>query len=191
MGRSAPANAANSTYGNESSTAFNAEQGDINQANTNEATLASGKNIGANPFQQTGYLANQNQLQSESLNTAADASKAAMARNSRATGGLNGSQVVLGQRDVGLKTGQLADTLTAQRSANDYKSNLAWQQYLAQQPLSAAGAEGGAYSTATGGQGNALSQLTNLSGQQYGFWGGLAGSALGGAGVGAGLAARG
>jgi len=191
MGRSAPANAANATYGDQSQTAFNAEQADIGKFNANETTLASGKDIGADPFQQTGYLANQNKLQSESLNTAADASKAAMARNSRATGGLNGSQVVLGQRDVGLKTGQLADTLTAQRSAADYKSNLAWQQYLAQQPLQAAGAEGGAYSTATSGQGNALSNLTSLSGQQYGFWGGLAGSAMQGAGVGAGLAARG
>jgi len=190
MGRSAPATAANDTYGDQSKTAFNAEQADIGKFNANETTLASGKNIGADPFQQTGYLANQNKLQSESLNTSADAAKAAMARNSRATGGLNGSQVVLGQRDVGLKTGQLADTLTAQRSANDYKSNLAWQQYLAGMPLQAAGAEAPAYSTATSGQGNALNNLTSLSGQQYGFWGGLAGSALGGAGLGAGIAMK-
>ena len=75
------------------------------------------------------------------------------------------------------------------RGANDYKANLAYQQYLAQAPLNAANAQQGLYGTATGGQGNALNNLTQLSGQQYGFWGGLAGSAMQGAGLGAGLAA--
>ncbi|MGC1371135.1 MAG: hypothetical protein WA824_03260 [Candidatus Sulfotelmatobacter sp.] len=39
MGRTAPATAANTTYGAQSNQAFNAEQADIGQYNTNEATL--------------------------------------------------------------------------------------------------------------------------------------------------------
>lgn len=189
MGRSTNANNANTTYGNQSTAANAAETADIGKYNANEATLASGRNVGADPFQSTSYLANQNKLQSESLNTSADSAKAAMARRSLATGGINGSQAILGQRDIGLQTGRLADTLSAERAAGDYKSNLAYQQYLAQAPLNAAAANQGMYSTATGGQGNALNNLTQLSGQQYGFWGGLAGAAMQGAGTGAGLAA--
>lgn len=184
MGRTTAANDANSTYGGQSKEAFDAQQKDIGQYRTNEATLAAGKNVGADPFKSTSYLSNVNKLQSESLNTSADSAKAAMARRSLATGGINGSQAILGQRDTGLQTGRLADTLTAGRAADDYKGNLAYQQYLAGAPLAAGQLEGGAYGTATGGQGNALTQLTNLSGQQYGFWGGLAGSAMQGAGAG-------
>jgi len=189
MGRSTAANNANATYGAQSQQAFNAEQGDIGQYNKNIGTLESGQNVGANPFQQTGYLSNVNKLQSEALDTSAASGKSEMQRWNRATGGLNSSQVPLAQRDIGLQTGRLADTLSAQRSASDYRSNLNWQQYLAGAPLAAAGAEGGAYGTATGGQGNALNNLTSLSGQQYGFYGGMIDSALAGAGTGAGLAA--
>jgi hypothetical protein len=184
MARTTAATNANNTYGGQSTQAYNNEQSDIGQYQSNIAKLNAGKNVGANPFQQTGYLSNVNKLQSESLDTAADSGKAAMQRWNRATGGLNSSEVPLAQRDISLQTGRLADTLSAQRSASDYKSNLAWQQYLAGAPLSAASAEGGAYSTATGGQGNALNNLTNLSGQQYGFYGGLLGSAMQGAGIG-------
>jgi hypothetical protein len=180
MGRSTPANNANATYGTQSTDAFNNAQTDINQFNTNEQTLASGKNIGANPFQSSAYLSNQNKLQSEALDTSAASGKASLQRWNRATGGLNSSEVPLAQRDITLQTGRLGDTLSAERSAQDYKSNLAWQQYLAQAPLSAAGAESPLYGTATGGQGNALNNLTSLSGQQYGFYGGMIDSALSG-----------
>ena len=100
-----------------------------------------------------------------------------MARWSKATGGLNSSQVPLAQRDVTLQTGREADTLSAQRAAQDYSKNLQYQQYLAGLPLGAAQAEQGMYGTATGGQGTALNNLSNLSGQQYGFWNNVIGSA--------------
>jgi len=189
MGRSAPASAANTTYSGQSQTAFNNAQTDIGQYNANEKKLASGVNVGANPFQSSAYLSNVNKLQSEALDTSAASGKANLQRWNTATGGLNSSEVPLAQRDITMQTGRLADSLSAQRAASDYKSNLAWQQYLAQAPLAAAGAESPLYSTATGGQGNALNNLTNLSGQQYGFWGGMIDSALMGAGTGAGLAA--
>jgi hypothetical protein len=180
MGRTAPASAANATYGGQSQTAFNNENADITKYNANEAKLAAGSDVGADPFKSTSYLSNVNKLQSEALDTAADSAKSEMARRSRATGGINNSQVILGQRDVGLQTGRLGDTLSAARAANDYKSNLQWQQYLAQAPLAAAQLSGQQYGTATAGQGNALNNLTQLSGQQYGLWGQLGSSALSG-----------
>lgn len=188
MGRSTPATNANNTYSAESQAANTAAQSDIGQFNTNQATLKSGRNVGANPFLSSSYLSNVNKLQSEALDTSAASGKAALQRWNTATGGLNSSEVPLAQRDITLQTGRLGDTLSAQRAANDYTKNLAWQQYLAQAPLSAASAESSLFNTATGGQGNALNNLTNLSGQQYGFWGGLAGSAMQGAGTGLGLA---
>jgi hypothetical protein len=189
MGRTAPATNANNAYGAQSGTAYTNASNDIGQYNANEAELASGKNVGANPFQSSSYLSNVNKEQSESLNNAATSGQAALRRGTIASGGLNGSQSILGQKSIALQTGQLADTLSAQRAASDYKSNLAYQQYLAGAPLNAAGAEASLYGTATGGQGNALNNLTSLSGQQYGFYGGMIDSALAGAGTGAGLAA--
>lgn len=184
MARTTAANNANTTYSGQGTTAVNNENADINQYNANETKLTNGGSVGANPFTSSAYLSNVNKLQSESLDNANNTTQANMRRSTIATGGINGSQALLAERDAGLQTGRLADTLSAQRAASDYKSNLAWQQYLAQAPLNAASAEQGIYSTATGGQGNALNNLTNLSGQQYGFWGGLAGSAMAGAGMG-------
>lgn len=185
MARTTPANNANAAYGAESQGSYNAAQSDIGKFNQKQTKLDAGLNVGANPFLNSGYLSNVNKLQSEALNTNADSSKAEMQRRLQANGGLNGSQTALAQRDVGLQTGRLADTLSAQRSADDYKSNLSWQQYLAQQPLQAAGAESSLYGTATGGQGNALNNLTQLSGQRYGFWGPIIQSAVSGAAMGA------
>ena len=180
MARTDPANAANATYGAESTAANTAENQDIGQYNQDIGKLNAGVDVGANPFQQTGYLSNVNKLQAEALDTNAASTKGEMARRLKATGGIN-----VAQKDVGLQTGRLADTLTAQRAANDYKSNLQYQQYLAQAPLQAANAEQGIYSTATGGQGNALNNLTALSGQQYNMYGQMIGGAA--SGIGAGL----
>ena len=185
MARTDPANAANATYGAESTAANTAENQDIGQYNQNIGKLNAGVDVGADPFQQTGYLSNVNKLQAEALDTNAASTKGEMARRLKATGGINGSQTAVAQKDVGLQTGRLADTLTAQRAATDYKSNLQYQQYLAQAPLQAANAEQGIYSTATGGQGNALNNLTALSGQQYNMYGQMIGGAA--SGIGAGL----
>jgi hypothetical protein len=189
MGRSKPAKDVLGASEAQSTEAYSKARTDIGQAEADQTKLRSGLDVGQNPFETTRYLSNVNKLQSEALGGAAESSKGEMARRLKATGGLNASQTVLGQRDVGLQTGRLADTLSAQRAAQDYKANLMWQQYLAQQPLSRAEMESRLYGTASGVEGNALNNLTQLSGQKYGFWGGIIDSALQGAGTGAGLAA--
>src|ERR1700690_2973857 len=115
MGRSFEAKQANQTYGDQSKQAYNSAQTDIGQFQGNMGKLNAGVNVGANPFQSTAYLSNVNKLQSEGLNTGAGSAKAQIARRMTATGGLNGSQGMLAQRDVGLQTGRLADTLSAER----------------------------------------------------------------------------
>jgi hypothetical protein len=54
--------------------------------------------------------------------------------------------------------------LQAQRSAQDYRSNLDYQQHLAEAPLQAASAEGNLYGIATGGRNATGRDLT-----QYGL----------------------
>lgn len=171
MARTDAANAANTTYGNQSKLAYNDAQTDIGQYEGDVGKLDAGVNVGANPFQSTVYLSNVNKLQSESLNNAAGSAKSEIARRERATGGLNGSQATMAQRDVGLQTGRLGDTLSAERASSDFGKNLQWQQYLAQSPLSAAQAEEGLYGTATSGQANALTNLSNLNSLSNNFWG--------------------
>ena len=173
MGRSSGAIQSAQTFAPESTNSYNQAQGDISQYRANEDKLKAGLNVGADPFKTTGYLSNVNKLQSEALNTNAESNKAEMARWNKATGGLNSSQTALAQRDVGLRTGRMADTLTAERGAADYRSNLDYQKYLAAAPLAGAGAESGLYDTASRGWENALNNYTELSGQKYGYYGGI------------------
>lgn len=163
MARTTTAKNQMGTFNAQGNQGFQGAESEIAQYNANQAKLRSGGNVGANPFLSTPYLSNVNKLQSEALNTNAESGKAAMRRWDTATGGLNRSQVPLAQRDIGLQTGRLADTLSAERAANDYKANLGWQQYLAGAPLAGAGINAGLYSTATGGSGNALNDYTNAA----------------------------
>src|SRR5689334_6920103 len=147
MARTTTAKNQMGTFNAQGGQAFTGAQNDLSKYGSNIATLEKGKNVGANPFQQTGYLSNVNKQQSEALNTSAESGKAAMQRWNVATGGLNRSQVPLAMRDTTLQTGRLADTLSAERSAQDYKSNLGWQQYLAGAPLSTAQLQSGMYAS--------------------------------------------
>ena len=167
MARTTTAKNQMGTFNSQGGQAFGGAQSDLGQYNKNLQTLEAGKNVGANPFQSTAYLSNVNKLQSEGLNTAADSGKANLQRWSRATGGLNSAQVPLAMRDQTLQTGRLADTLSAERAASDYKSNLAWQQYLTGAPLAGAQIQSGIYGTATGGAGNALNNYTTSQNDVY------------------------
>jgi hypothetical protein len=147
-------------FNSQQNAAFAGAQGDLSQYAANVQKLQQGQNVGANPYQSTAYLSNVNKLQSESLNNAANSGKAQLQRWNVATGGLNRSQVPLAMRDITLQTGRLADTLSAQRAANDYRANLQWQQYLAGAPLSAAQLQSGIYGTAARGSSDALNAYT-------------------------------
>jgi len=151
----------------QSETAFGNAQQDISQYNTNMKTLEAGKNVGAKPFQSAGYLSNVNKLQNEGLTTSANTGKANLDRWNTATGGMNRAQLPMAKRNINLQTGQLGNTLTSQRNAQDYQANLQYQQYLAGAPLAGAAINAGLYGTGTGLAGNALS---NLTGTQNDVW---------------------
>jgi len=186
MARTTTANNQLGTFNAQGGQAFNNAQTDLSTYNSNLGKLNAGMNVGADPFKSTAYLSNQNKLQSEALNTAADSGKAALQRSNIASGGLNRSQNTLAQRDIGLQTGRLADTLSAQRASNDYKANLQWQQYLAGAPLAGAQLQTGLYSTATGGSGNALNNYTTAMDDTYNNLTQLGSSAMMAAGMAAG-----
>lgn len=134
------------------------------------AKLASGQNIGADPFKNAGYLGNVNKLQSSALDTADDAAKQTMESENRRTGGLNTSGTMATEKDLALGKMRLGDQLTAERSANDYRSNIGYQQQLLQDTYQPAELEAPYYGTATTGRDSALGNLTQLGIASYGPW---------------------
>lgn len=161
---------ANQTFKQQGQTAFQGGQAAIKNYNAGESTLEAGGSVGANPFKSADYLGNENKLQSESLNTANDAAKAQMNQFNLSTGGLNSSATPLAIRDASLQKGRLADQLTAERAANDFRSNLSWQQQLLQNRLQPAGAESPYYGTAVGGRNSSLGNLSQLGVAAYSPW---------------------
>ena len=161
---------ANATNAAEKSQAFTTGQGAIGQASGNIAQLTKTGSVGADPWMSTGYLSNENKLQSEALDQSTNAGKTAIARQNIATGGLNGASTPLAIRDLSLQKGRLADQLTAERASQDFDKNVAYQQNLATLPLSVAGAESPYFSTATSGQDSSLNNLTQFGLASYGPW---------------------
>jgi hypothetical protein len=177
------AKTAQQTYANEANQTFGAEQSDISKFGQNIAQLAAGKQVGANPYQNPAYLANQAQLQSGVLSGANAAADTQLKQSNRRSGGLNTGSTQGAISGLALQKMRLGDELTAQRSSNDYAKNIAFQQYLANAPITAAGAEQGAFGTATQGQSSALNNLTqaDIAAMQAQY--GLATSAISAAGA--------
>jgi hypothetical protein len=187
---------AQSTYLNNANQSFDRGQQDISQFGINIATLAEGKDVGANPYQAPAYLANEAQLQSSALNGENAAADTQLRQENRRSGGLNTGSTQGEISGLALRKMRIANQLTAGRSAQDYEKNIAFQKYLASAPLSAASAEERAYGTSTSGQSSALGDLTQFGLASFGPYmqrmqmipGALAGA---GQGVGAALAGRG
>jgi len=134
----------------ESKGAFDAGQADIGAFNKNEGILRRGGEVAANPWLSARYLANQNRLQSESLNGATDAGTAELQQANRRSGGLNGAVTTGAVKDLALKKMRLADTLSAERGAQDFNKNVGYQQEMASAPLRAASVEEPFYASANG-----------------------------------------
>lgn len=173
---------ANSTYGGQSTTAFNNAEGDVSKFNQNEANLEAGKSVGANPYLNPQYLSAVARLRSGALNQNTNsATRDLRALNAR-TGGMNSTATIGATTDLALKKAQLGNQLGAEQYANDWAKNIGYQTQLAQAPLEAARAEGGLYGTATQGQGDSLRNLTQLQMASYAPWESAI-QAMGGAGA--------
>lgn len=162
--------------------AFNTEQGAIGDYQANIKKLDSGGSVGANPYMDAGYLGNINKLRAGTLDAVNDEGKTALNDLNVRTGGMGDSATRYGISNLALQKMRLSDQLGAQQAAGDYDKNLSWQQYLAQAPLQAAGAEGGAYGTATSGNSAANSTLSQFGLASYGPWNSLIGAVGGAAG---------
>lgn len=159
---------ANQTYGSQSQKAnTNAEQ-DISKFNENQANLAAGKQVGANPYLNPQYLAAVAKLRSGSLNQATNAGTRDLRTLNARTGGMNSTATTGAIGDLALKKAQLGNTLGAEQAMSDWTKNIGYQQQLAQAPLAAASEEGRLFGTATQGQDSALRNLADLQMASYG-----------------------
>lgn len=143
----------------QSTAAYDTAQSDIGQFNQNQATLARGGQVAANPWLSARYLSNQNRQQSQALNQETNAGQDELQRANLRSGGLNGALAVNASKDLALKKMRLADTLSAERSGEDFNKNVAYQQSMAGAPLQAANAESPFYSSANNLEGDTLSDL--------------------------------
>lgn len=170
---------ANKTYADQSKKAFGTGQTAISSEIAGEKTLESGQNVGKDPFQDTGYLANQNRLQSGALAGQEKSAEDEMEAQNQRTGGLSGGASPYARTKLNLQRMQFGDQLSAQRAAGDYQRNLQWQQYLLAQRALPAQLETPYYGTGTSGQGSALGNLTQFGLASYGPANALIGAAGG------------
>jgi hypothetical protein len=119
--------------------AYQSAQTDVGQFNKNTDTLEKGGQVAADPFLNAGYLANQNRLQSYATEGENDAAKQSLEDSDRRSGGQNTSATQATIADLARGKMRLGNQLTAQRSAQDYRSNLDYQQHMVEMPLQAAG----------------------------------------------------
>lgn len=161
---------ANQLSSDERKQAFSTGQSSVASGQAALQKLLRGENIGADPFQNPKYLANVNRLQANSLDASQESANRDLEAQNKRTGGLNtgGTQGTI--KDLALQKMRLADTLSSQRAAGDYRSNLDYQQNLLQDTLAPAGIESGYFGTAVGGQNAALGNLTQFGLASYGPW---------------------
>lgn len=177
--------AANATFAGQGQQAFQGAQQDLTQANTDQANLRSGKMVGADPYMNPQYLAAVNRLRSGALNQQNDAADQQLRATQARAGGMNSTATTGAIGKLAEDKMRLGSQLGAEQTAGDWTKNIGYQLNLAQQPVEAARAQTDLYRTATGGQSDALKNLTSFGLADYGPWmaaiqaaGGAAGSVI-------------
>ena len=150
--------------------AYQSAQTDVGKFNKNIDTLDKGGEVAADPFLNAGYLANQNRVTSYETEGENASAKQALEDQNRRTGGQNTGATQATIADLARGKMRFNNQLQAQRSAQDYRSNLDYQQHMAEMPLQAAGAEGGLYGVATSGRNATGNNLTQYGLQQQEEW---------------------
>jgi len=173
------------TTKNQQGQAFGTGQAAVAEAKTRMDNLAAGKQAVANPWMNPNYLAAVTRATSGSLNAANDAGAAELRMQNRRSGGMNGTATAGAISDLALRKMRLGDQLTAERTAQDWNKNVAYQATQAEAPLEIARTETPYYSTGTSGMGQAAQDLTQFGLASYGPYEALIQAA--GQGVGAAL----
>jgi hypothetical protein len=150
--------------------AYQSAQTNVGKFNKNIDTLDKGGEVAADPFLNAGYLANQNRVTSYETEGENASAKQALQDQNRRTGGQNTGATQATIADLARRKMRFNNQLQAQRSAQDYRSNLDYQQHMAEMPLQAAGAEGGLYGVATSGRNATGNNLTQYGLQQQDEW---------------------
>jgi hypothetical protein len=150
--------------------AYQSAQTDVGKFNKNIDTLDKGGEVAADPFLNAGYLANQNRVTSYATEGENAAAKQALEDQNRRTGGQNTGATQATIADLARDKMRFNNQLQAQRGAQDYRSNLDYQQHMAEMPLQAAGAEGNLYGVATSGRNATGNNLTQYGLQQQDEW---------------------
>jgi hypothetical protein len=180
-------------YITNAASAYNVGQEALQSYMANEERLAKGANVGADPWLNPTYLATQNRLTANATSGENSAAAQQMRDAARRSGGTNTGATNYAIKDLALRKMRMADTLNAQRQAQDYNKNIAYQSQLAAAPLAAAQAETPYYGTSTSGQNASLNDLVQFGLASYGPWNdlisgvaGAGGAFLGGYGYGMG-----
>jgi hypothetical protein len=159
---------------------YNSDIGSF-MGNVNSA-IASG-----NPYESEDYLSKQNVATSGAMNSANDMAKEALGRDVQSTGE-NGASIANTLADTA-RTGQR--DLTNYNATRDTANEDKWLDQsagLRRDQLAGANSEADVYGKGVGAQNSALNTYTQQQTAEDQMWAQLAGSAIGAAGTGAGLA---
>lgn len=158
---------------------------DIGSYNSNvNALLHAG-----NPYQSKEYLQNQNLETSGAMNAANTRAKQQLTDVTRRAGGST-SAIASTIADTARQGQRDLTNYNATRDTANEDKWLQEQQRLLGDQFQGAQSEAGIYGTSMGGANNALSNLTQRQDSEDAMWSNLAGAALGGAGLGAGIAMK-
>jgi len=177
--------AASKTDAANASGALGGAQGDIADYMSNvNSQLAAG-----NPYLAKSYLENQNLETSGAMNSEKDSADQALnsevARTGTNSAALAGTEAEAGRQGERDLTNYTAGRDTA--NADKWEQE---KQALTKDQLAGGEAEAGLYGTSLGGQNSTLGSYTTAADAEDQMWASLAGSALGGAGLGAGIAMK-
>lgn len=128
---------------NENQTSYGGMQADLAKFAKNEGTLQRGGEVGTDPYETPGYLANQNRLTADVTSGEKSAAKQQLEMANRRAGGQNTGATNATVANLAMGKMRLGNQLQTQQKAQDFSKNLQWQQYLAGAPLQSAGVQEG------------------------------------------------
>jgi len=155
----------------------------VNKYNSDLELRRQGKDLGQDPFTTPDYLSNLNRNFATSADATSNAAKAQLQDTALRTG-TNSASTTAAIENTQRNAQRTANTGLNQQHANDYLSNIDYQNALLQGDLAPAGITNSLYGSAISGRNNADSNLTQFGLASYGPWNNLisaAGSAASGA----------
>lgn len=167
---------ANAQYSQYATSALNNANSEQASENNDISSLE-----GSNPYTSKSYLQNQNLLTSAAMDS----------QNNSAKQQLNDAALRTGTNTASLGRTIASNARAGQRTLDAYNAGTATQNVdkatqlqegLIQARNNAANTQAGIYSSSVGGQGNAISNLTQQQGQTENMWGNIIGGVAGGVG---------